>query len=116
MTNTAFIGSITTVGTSQAIRLENALFRSFPEFHQKAKVRANVISPGQMLISVVDEATAPESDDPVVEAFLGFLAKDMQSNPKRIGPLSQAATSRARKLTKNIVVDDNEILPDDITF
>jgi len=80
-------------------------------------VRAKVISHGQVLISVVDEArSAQPEDDPIVEAFLEFLAEDMQTNPKRLVPLSQTAVDRVQKLTRNVVVNDNEILPDDITF
>jgi len=40
-----FTGSITTPGKSEAIHLDNALFRLHPEFKQKVKVRAQVISP-----------------------------------------------------------------------
>lgn len=117
MATTAFKGSITTSGSSQAICVEKAFFRNFPEFRQKSKVQAKVISHGQVLISVVDEAPSAQlKDDPVIEAFLGFLAEDMQSNPKRMAPLSQAAMDRVQKLTKNVVVDDSEVLPDDITF
>ena len=80
-------------------------------------MRAKVISHGQVLISVVDEArSAQPEDDPIVEAFLEFLAEDMQTNPKRLVPLSQTAVDRVQKLTRNVVVNDNEILPDDITF
>ncbi len=54
----AYTGTITTTGKSEAIRLEKALFKSHPEFRQKAKVRAHVIGPGTMLVSVADEAAA----------------------------------------------------------
>ena len=117
MPTTAFSGSITTSGSSQAICLEKALFRSFPEFRKHAKVRAKVISHGQILISVVDEAVSAQlEDDPVIEAFLGFLAEDLQSNPRRLASLSQAAIDCAQKLTKDVVVDDTEVLPDNISF
>jgi hypothetical protein len=36
----SFNGSITTTGTSEAIRLDEALFRLHPEFREKAKVAA----------------------------------------------------------------------------
>ena len=117
MATTAFKGSITTSGSSQAICVEKAFFRSFPEFRKKAKVQAKVISYGQILVSVVDQAPSAQlEDDPVVEAFLGFLAEDMRSNPERLAPLSQIAIDRVQKLTKDVVVDDNEVLPDDVTF
>ncbi len=117
MATTAYQGSITTSGSSQAILVEKAFFRSFPEFRRHAKVRAKVISPGQILVSVVEEAPFTQGEeDPLVEAFLGFLAGDIQSNPKRLGTLSQTALDRVQKLTKDVVVDDGEALPDDITF
>lgn len=117
MATTVFKGSITTSGSSQAICVEKAFFRNFPEFRKKAKVQAKVISYGQVLVSVVDESSTEElGDDPVVEAFLGFLAEDMKSNPKRLAALSQRDIERVEELTKNVVVDDNEVLPADVTF
>ncbi len=81
---------------AEAIRLEKALFRLHPEFRQKAKVRAQVIAPGHALISVVDEATAPEQEeDPVVTAFLAFLEKDMKIGRGAFG-VSPRARSPAR--------------------
>jgi len=53
-----YSGTITTTGKSEAIRLEKALFKSHPEFRQKTKVRAHVIGPGTMLVSVADEIAA----------------------------------------------------------
>jgi len=47
-----YSGTITTTGKSEAIRLEKALFKSHPEFAQRAKVEAHVIAPGTMLVSV----------------------------------------------------------------
>jgi antitoxin PrlF len=114
-----FSGSITTSGSSDAIRLDKRLFRTHPEFRQKAKVRANVIGPGTVLISVVDDgATAqePETDDPILDAFLAFLARSMQDQPELIEPLSEEVVVTARRLTKGIVVDDDASLPDEVTF
>ncbi len=117
MATTAFKGSITTSGSSQVICVEKAFFRNFPEFRKKAKVQAKVISHGQLLVSVVDEAISAQlEDDPVIEAFLGFLGEDMKSNPNRLAPLSQSAIDRVQKLTKDVVVNNNEVLPDNITF
>ena len=66
-----FTGSITTTGKSEAIRLDKALFRLHPEFRQKAKVRAQFISPGLALISVIDDEAAPARDPNSVEYRLG---------------------------------------------
>ena len=112
-----FTGSITTTGKSEAIRLDKALFRLHPEFRQKAKVRAQVISPGHALISVVVEGTPDlQEEDPVVTAFLAFLEKDMKTHPKRIVGLSKRAVARATRLTKGVKVTDHERLPEGITF
>jgi antitoxin PrlF len=112
-----FSGSITTTGKSEAIRLDKALFRLHPEFRQKAKVRAQVISPGHALISVIDE-NAPQlpEDDPVITAFLAFLETDMTKHPKRIAPLSKRTIARATRVTKGVKVNDNERLPGKISF
>lgn len=112
-----FSGSITTTGKSEAIRLDKALFRLHPEFRQKAKVRAQVISPGHALISVVDEApeTATE-EDPVVEAFLSFLAQDLQSRPGRKSRLSKSSLRRAVTVTKTVKVSDDDSIPSSVTI
>lgn len=109
-----FSGSITTTGRSEAIRLDKALFKAHPEFRQKAKVRADVIGHGKILISVVDEAPANHEDDPVVDAFLSFLERDMAEHPERVGRLSETRIEEAVRLTKDVKVDDQEELPDDM--
>jgi len=113
---TTFRGSITTTGKSEAIRLDKALFRLHPEFRQKAKVRAQVIAPGQALISVVEEGGHAEEADPVVAAFLAVVELDMKARPKRIAGLSKRAIARARRLTKGVKVGADERLPDSVTF
>src|ERR1035438_305374 len=95
-----FSGSITTTGKSEAIRLDKALFRLHPEFRQKAKVRAQVISPGHALISVIDEAAPVPEEDPVVGAFLGFLENDLKRQPGRRSRLSKASRSEERRAGK----------------
>jgi antitoxin PrlF len=112
-----FTGSITTTGKSQAIRLPKALFRLHPEFRQKAKVRAQVISPGHALISVIDDEAAPAQDgDPVVTAFLAFLEKDLKTQPGRRSGLSKASLRRAVRLTMDVKVTDDETIPDNVTL
>lgn len=114
---TTFAGSITTTGKSEAIQLDKALFRLHPEFRQKAKVRAQVIAPGHALISVVDEGVPePTEEDPVVNAFLAFLEKDMMTHPEHISGLSKRLIARGSRLTKGVKVTDDERLPEDISF
>ena len=113
----SFSGKFTTTGKSEAIRLEKALFRAHPEFRQKAAVRANVIAPGQLLVSVVEEEPADAGlghDDPVVGAFVSFLAEDIRGEPGRVAPLSTSRIERAVELTEDVQVEDDEPIPDDV--
>ncbi|HYC02509.1 MAG TPA: type II toxin-antitoxin system PrlF family antitoxin [Azospirillaceae bacterium] len=113
----AYKGSITTTGASEALRLEKALFRQHPEFKQKAKLRAHVLGKGTLLVKVVDEEPEDEAErDPVVLAFLAFLEKDMLEHPERLIPLTEEDMRRTAELTKDVVVDDDEPFPDDVTF
>jgi len=114
---TSFSGKITTTGKSEAIRLEKALFRAHPEFRQKATVRASVIAPGQLLVSVVEEepaGTALADDDPLVAAFVSFLAEDIGRRPDRVAPLSTSRIEQAAELTADVQVEDDEPIPDDV--
>lgn len=111
-----FSGSITTIGKSEAICLDKALFRLHPEFRQKAKVLAQVISPGHALISVIDdEGAAVPDEDPVVGAFVGFLEKDLKTRPRRSG-LSKASLARAIRLTKHVKVSNHDKIPPSVTI
>ena len=111
-----YAGTITTTGKSEAIRLEKSLFRSHPEFRQKAKVQAHVIGPGVMLISVADIATGDNDADPIMAAFLRFLDREIAHSPEVIKPLSTTRIDEARALTKDVEVSDEESLPDDVTL
>ncbi|SRR5258707_3428217 len=112
----SYTGSVTTTGKSEAIRLEKALFKSHPEFRQKAKVRAHVIGPGTLLVSVDGEATVENRADPVMAAFLSFLAGDIARAPGRVKPLGATRIEEARELTKDVTVDDAEALPDNVSL
>lgn len=111
-----YTGTITTTGKSEAIRLDKALFKSHPEFRQKAKVQAHVIGPGTMLVSVADDAPVANDADPVMAAFLSYLSSDIARAPERVKPLAATRIEEARKLTKGVKVRDDETLPDDVTL
>jgi antitoxin PrlF len=113
-----YSGTITTTGRSNAIRLDKVLFRQHPEFHQKAKVRAHIIGPGQLLVSVIDELQVvdEETEDPIFGAFLSFLEQDMLQHPEYITPLEDDLLQRVAHLTKDVEVCDDEILPNDVSF
>lgn len=106
----SYKGKITTVGTSEAIRLEKDLFKQHPEFKQAAEVKADVIGPGKILISLVDEAKSKNEADPVVGAFLSFLERDMIENPANISDLDASTLDKAKSLTEGIAVSDEDLI------
>jgi len=113
----SFEGSVTTTGRSEAVRLEKAFFRAHPEFRQKARVRAQAIGEGHVLVSVAEPMiSTSEEVDPVVSAYLSFLEADMVAHPERLSPFSSADLATARELVRDVVVADDEALPDDVTF
>ena len=115
----AYRGAVTTTGSSEAIRFERALFRQNPEFCQKANIEAHVIGRGMLLVHVLDEAPElgqGEHEDPMVGAFLSFMERDVISHPERIEPLSASQVARAVELTRDVVVTDDDEIPDDITL
>lgn len=107
---------MTTSGNSEAIRFSKSLFRAHPEFQQGHAVTASVIAPGQMLVSIADESLAERDEDPIIDAFLAFLANDMERHPERLERLSTDSMARAAELTAGIIVHDDEIFPDDVTI
>jgi antitoxin PrlF len=105
----SYKGKITTAGTSEGFRFDKTLFRQHPEFKQKAEVRADVIGPGTILVSLINNPEMENEDDPVVSAFLAFLERDMLENPKTITRLSADQIARAKALTANVNVTDDEL-------
>jgi len=106
-------GKQTRTGNSSGFRFESALFRSHPEFN--GEVRAHVIAPGQMLVSAITPSSEEfDENDPVLEAFLAFLAKDMEDHPDSIRPLDENMFKRAEELTKGMIVNMDEDLGDEV--
>ena len=101
-------GKSTTSGSSEAIRFEKELFKQNPEFKQQAEVRADIIGPGKMLISVVDRLEIEQEEDPIVGAFLSFLENDLNKNPAAVSPLDAKTIARAKALTKGVVYTDDD--------
>ncbi|SDR57723.1 antitoxin PrlF [Rhizobiales bacterium GAS191] len=122
MSNPVFKGSITTTGRSEALRLDKALFKAHPEFRQRAKIRAHVIGPGSLLVTLeADENIGADLEDaierdPVVSAYLSFLERDMSEHPERLRPFTEADLVRLEALTKDVVVSDDDVIPDDVTL
>jgi hypothetical protein len=100
-------GRKTKTGNSDALRFEQALFRSHPEFSDR--VVAQVIAPGCMLVIAEpsEETTTVEEEDPVISAFLSFIAVDM---PRYIAELEPQLFEKMNELVGHIEVDPNEDL------
>ena len=101
-------GRFTRTGNSKSYAFESALFRSHPEFDSH-NVEASYIGPGVLLVRAVPGEDEPEPGaDPVLDAFLAFIERDMIENPASIQPLSFDLLSRAERLVGDMVVDLNE--------
>jgi hypothetical protein len=99
-------------GNSLGLRFDKALFQSHPEF--SGEVRAHVIAPGRMLVVAEPAAKSRRrEDDPVIEAFLSFLAADMARSPEQIRPLDRVLTERIGALVGHLPVDPHEDLGDE---
>ena len=101
-------GRFTRTGNSKSYAFEAALFRSHPEF-DACNVEADYIGPNVLLVRTVEpEDDMTTGEDPVLDAFLAFVARDMVDNPADIQPLSDELLSRAERLVRNVEVDLNE--------
>lgn len=122
MAHVEFKGSITTTGRSEALRLDKALFKAHPEFRQRAKIRAHVLGPGSLLVTLDEpDDTEPGAGDlierdPVVAAYLSFLERDMAEHPERLLPFTHTDVTRLQALTSGVTVSDDEVIPDDVTL
>ncbi len=61
-------------------------------------------------------AAPPTEDIQATAAWLRFLARDLQDNPDRSIAISEAEAMALEKLVQGVVVSDDEVLPDDVTF
>jgi antitoxin PrlF len=113
----SYNGKITTTGSSEAIRLDKALFRQHPEFKRHSKVRAHVIGPGQILVSLSEEPAFEGDDyDPVMNAYLSFLAQDMVMHPEHLKPFTSQEMEYSKALVAGVTVSDDDIIPEDVTL
>jgi antitoxin PrlF len=62
---------------------------------------------------VITRAEAPEEDDPVLGRFLGFLARDLASHPKRLQAIDANLVTRIHSLLGDIDVDLDAPLSED---
>jgi hypothetical protein len=106
-------GRAATTGNSQSMAFEKALFRAHPEF-ASGRLEAEPISKHYMLVRAVPEASEEAGDDPVMGAYLEFLAEQMQAQPHLIRGLTNLEAAEA--LVEGIEVDLDEDLGDEATL
>jgi hypothetical protein len=106
-------GRAATTGNSQSMAFEKALFRAHPEF-ASGRLEAQPISQNYLLVRAIQEAEPEVEDDPVLGAFLDFLAQQMEAEPHLIRGL--ASLEEAQELVAGIEVDLDEDLGDDVTL
>ena len=95
-------------GNSLGFRFDKALFQSHPEF--SGDVLAHVIAPGRMLVIAEPDKKPHRREDPVMQAFLSFLAQDMVRSPQQVQPLDKTLMNRINDLVGHISVDHDEDL------
>lgn len=79
------------------------------------KKRDQVVFRGLADGTVVIAKRPPDADDsdPVLGAFLAFLARDMANEPARIRPVPKSLVARGKGLVKGVTVDLDASLPED---
>ena len=78
---------------------------------KRDQVVFRVLADGAVVIAK-KQALAGEGD-PVIGAFLAFLARDMATDPARIRAVPKSLVARGRSLVEGVVVDLDAPLPDD---
>jgi antitoxin PrlF len=80
------------------------------------------IGPGDRIAFRVDERGVTlhraddEHEDPVIGAFLHFLAKDMEIRPQTIAALSPTLVQRIAELVEGVDVDPDEDIEGDVAL
>jgi len=69
---------------------------------KRDKIHYTIRPGGEVVLSRAEPA---EVDDPVLESFLGFLARDIASHPERLQAIDARLAQRLELLTGGIEVD-----------
>ena len=76
--------------------------RSALKLGKRDKIQYTIRPNGEV---VLKRATLGQDDDPVLGAFLGFLARDMASHPERLQPIDTALVQRIQSLVSAVDLD-----------
>jgi len=78
---------------------------------KRDKIHYSIRGDGEVILT---RAERSEKDDPVLEYFLSFLARDMKRNPERLQVMDTSLVQRLQSLVSDIEVDlDISLLTDD---
>jgi antitoxin PrlF len=76
---------------------------------KRDKLRYTIRPDGDVVLTRADDA----EDDPVLGAFLDFLARDIAQHPERLRPMNADLMRRARDLVAGVEIDMNAPLPEE---
>jgi antitoxin PrlF len=97
-------GTVVQVGNSRGMRLPAGFFAAHPEFRE-GKVKVTVVADGQVLVSAASSGRASrggDEADPVMEAFLRFVEREMIEHPEQIVPADADQLRRIGKLVEGV--------------
>jgi antitoxin PrlF len=77
--------------------------------NKRDKIRYTIQPNGQVLLSRIEQA----EDDPVLEQFLSFLARDLTNNPQHLQAVSSDLVNRIESLVAQLDLDLNAPLHDE---
>ena len=69
---------------------------------KRDKIHYTIRPNGEVVLS---RASGAEGDDPVLEAFLAFLARDITSHPERLQSVDAGLVKRLHALVGNVEID-----------
>ena len=69
---------------------------------KRDKIHYSIRSSGEVVLT---RAQASDGEDPVLGAFLGFLARDIAEHPERLQAMDTGLVQRLQKLAGGIKVD-----------
>lgn len=110
----AYAGRAARTGNSRGFRFESALFTSHPEF-ASGEVEAEVVAPGRLLLRTKAPAEVGDAD-PIMDAFLAFLAEEMRKHPERLAFLTEDDVAGLDELLAGVEYDRDEEIHDDFVL
>jgi antitoxin PrlF len=69
---------------------------------KRDKIHYSIRPTGEVVLT---RAAATDADDPILGAFLGFLARDITAHPERLQTIDAGLIQRLQSLTGGIEVD-----------